>query len=395
MPELPLTDVKFSQIQAEWGGSDPIALSEYYSAPGTEAPASGQISVGDFAGEDTREDLELNFTSTSVPYVLVINLYYQGYTGDDEFVRLLQGGQTINYFTDNASWNHGNTDIIINLQANVCLNILVNRLGDNRTSAGATSTATSFDKIKIRSNGYTMTGRGEDGQSNDRGGNNVSVLQLLASGFSCAPICLNWLYIRSMEQYTGFPKIYLYDDLQLIKGGGGTGSAKVYGFSSSGSGPGYISFGGNGGAPYGRGGLPSTTGGGGSLLAAINGNNGGISTGGFAYSYAGYLILYPPVNATATMPAAASPGNINSTDFSSGNFSNVYQHVSPVLSPDYFYDHNHIDADFRTIISSFKDLTGYEAQRALQTRDNSFYEDQPDYTDVSNIFEGPGSVTLL
>ena len=55
---VPSTNVTFASIQTEFGGSNPIALSEYYSggsnvpatspAPNGPIPSSGQISVGQF-----------------------------------------------------------------------------------------------------------------------------------------------------------------------------------------------------------------------------------------------------------------------------------------------------------------------------------------------------------
>ena len=55
---VPSTNVGFSSIQTEFGGSNPISLSEYYSggplvpsgspAPNGPIPSSGQISVGQF-----------------------------------------------------------------------------------------------------------------------------------------------------------------------------------------------------------------------------------------------------------------------------------------------------------------------------------------------------------
>jgi len=41
--------ISLSEIQTEFGGSNPIAISEYYSAA-TGVPASGEISVADFYG---------------------------------------------------------------------------------------------------------------------------------------------------------------------------------------------------------------------------------------------------------------------------------------------------------------------------------------------------------
>ena len=43
--------LSLSQIQAQFGGTNPISLSEYYGAGGV--PVSGPLSVGDFYGKST------------------------------------------------------------------------------------------------------------------------------------------------------------------------------------------------------------------------------------------------------------------------------------------------------------------------------------------------------
>jgi len=57
---VPSTNVGLTDIQTEFGGSNPISLSEYYSggplvpaaspAPNGPIPSSGQISIGQFRG---------------------------------------------------------------------------------------------------------------------------------------------------------------------------------------------------------------------------------------------------------------------------------------------------------------------------------------------------------
>src|SRR5210317_557329 len=57
---VPSTNVGLSDIQTEFGGSNPISLSEYYSggplvpsgspAPNGPIPSSGQIAIGQFRG---------------------------------------------------------------------------------------------------------------------------------------------------------------------------------------------------------------------------------------------------------------------------------------------------------------------------------------------------------
>src|SRR5210317_1457957 len=59
---VPTTNVGMSDIQTEFGGSNPISLSEYYSggplvpagspAPNGPIPSSGQISIGQFRGAE-------------------------------------------------------------------------------------------------------------------------------------------------------------------------------------------------------------------------------------------------------------------------------------------------------------------------------------------------------
>ena len=53
--------LSMSQIQGEFGGSNPISLSEYYGAD-SGVPSSGTISIGDFYG---KSDAQPPFTLTS------------------------------------------------------------------------------------------------------------------------------------------------------------------------------------------------------------------------------------------------------------------------------------------------------------------------------------------
>jgi hypothetical protein len=60
--------ITFSAIQDEFGGSNPISLNEYYSASlpivGGSVPASGAISVGNFAGAHAAKGLWGNGTNS-------------------------------------------------------------------------------------------------------------------------------------------------------------------------------------------------------------------------------------------------------------------------------------------------------------------------------------------
>lgn len=74
---VPTGTAKFSEIQTEFGGSNPISLSEYYSGGSNTKsnlgifapngiPTSGTISVNDFRGaENTSEEFSTNVTFTS------------------------------------------------------------------------------------------------------------------------------------------------------------------------------------------------------------------------------------------------------------------------------------------------------------------------------------------
>tara|TARA_B100000161_G_scaffold87043_1_gene60880 strand:+ start:117 stop:770 length:654 start_codon:yes stop_codon:yes gene_type:complete len=74
---VPTGTAKFSEIQTEFGGSNPISLSEYYSGGSNTKsnlgifapngiPTSGTISVNDFRGaENTSEEFSTNVTFTA------------------------------------------------------------------------------------------------------------------------------------------------------------------------------------------------------------------------------------------------------------------------------------------------------------------------------------------
>ena len=67
---LPNTNLKMSEIQTEFGGSNPISISEYYKgganvpnaapAPNGPIPTSGQIAMGVFRGSSN-----LTFTTAT------------------------------------------------------------------------------------------------------------------------------------------------------------------------------------------------------------------------------------------------------------------------------------------------------------------------------------------
>jgi len=66
--------IKLSEIQTEFGGSNPISLSEYYAAD-VGVPASGEISIADFYGTSSA----LNVTVTQAIYTSGTSSIYYGY----------------------------------------------------------------------------------------------------------------------------------------------------------------------------------------------------------------------------------------------------------------------------------------------------------------------------
>jgi hypothetical protein len=63
--------IKLSEIQTEFGGSNPISLSEYYAAD-VGVPASGEISIADFYGTSSA----LNVTVTQGSSTSASAIYY-------------------------------------------------------------------------------------------------------------------------------------------------------------------------------------------------------------------------------------------------------------------------------------------------------------------------------
>jgi len=65
--------IKLSEIQTEFGGSNPISLSEYYAAD-VGVPGSGEISIADFYGTSSA----LNVTVTQAIYTSGTSAIYYG-----------------------------------------------------------------------------------------------------------------------------------------------------------------------------------------------------------------------------------------------------------------------------------------------------------------------------
>lgn len=69
--------LSLSQIQTEFGGSDPISLSEYYSASGA-IPASGMISISDFFGASSHWNYLGRFSMDHVTQCFSLNSNFIG-----------------------------------------------------------------------------------------------------------------------------------------------------------------------------------------------------------------------------------------------------------------------------------------------------------------------------
>lgn len=137
--------ISLSQIQSEWGGSNPISLSEYYlgSLPTGRTnygsiPSSGEIQMSDFYGTNSAV---ANWTSTmTVGNQAIAKIQNYGFaTGFFSYGSLSDttidtfGNRTINSF----SWNSTNT-LLLNISNGPnsgWTSIKVNNVTFNRTAA--------------------------------------------------------------------------------------------------------------------------------------------------------------------------------------------------------------------------------------------------------------------
>ena len=73
-------DLQFSEIQTEYGGSNPIAISEYYDAA-SGVPANGQIAISDFYG--TSAAISITITGSQLNYDLYDALIAASYSSSE------------------------------------------------------------------------------------------------------------------------------------------------------------------------------------------------------------------------------------------------------------------------------------------------------------------------
>ena len=237
--------LSLSDIQTEFGGSNPIALSEYYAGgdnvpSGTSGdagsiPSSGTIAVSQFYGSSNRVAIALTISSTTQSY----NIYSN------------RGG----------TYSAGNSDVTLTVQAIV-----------GSTGASAIDTGnqwTSGDTIKIINNSQ-IVGKG------NAGGAGGALSGGGAAGTAGQP-AINLGYPVTIQNNGGF-----------IRGGGGGGGGGAGGsFTQPGGGqkgqvPTTVQFGGGGG-----GGGAGQQGGAGGSAGQANSQTGALAQAGQAGSISG------------------------------------------------------------------------------------------------------------
>ena len=235
--------VSLSDIQTEFGGSNPISMSEYYAGgsnvpPGTTGdsgaiPTSGEISIGDFYGSSNRVAITLTISSNTNGY----NIYT----------------------------NRGGT-----YQAGISDVTLVNNSNIYSTSGVALDTGTGWtagDTITIDNNAL-IVGHGGDGGA---GGGGVNTVQAGAAG-GAGSTAFNLQFDVTINNTGGTIS-------GGSGGGGGGGSARITGTNKSGS---FSAIAGGGGGGAGRasasGGALGNVTGTGAQVAQDDGTAGNAST---------------------------------------------------------------------------------------------------------------------
>ena len=237
--------LSLSDIQTEFGGSNPIALSEYYAGgdnvpSGTTGdagsiPSSGAIAVSQFYGSSNRIAIALTISSTTQSY----NIYSN------------RGG----------TYSAGNSDVTLTVQA------IVGSTGASGLDTG--SQWTSGDTIKIINNSQIVGKGNAGGAGGARSG--------AGSAGTAGQPALNLGYPVTIQNNGGF-----------IRGGGGGGGGGAGGsFTQPGGGqkgqtPTTVQFGGGGG-----GGGAGQQGGAGGAAGQTNSQTGATAAAGAAGSISG------------------------------------------------------------------------------------------------------------
>ena len=237
--------LSLSAIQTEFGGSNPIALSEYYAGgdnvpSGTSGdagsiPSSGAIAVSQFYGSTNRVAIALTISSTTQSY----NIYSN------------RGG----------TYSAGNSDVTLTVQA------IVGSTGASALDTG--SQWTSGDTIKIINNSQIVGKGNAGGAGGARSG--------AGSAGTAGQAAINLGYPVTIQNNGGF-----------IRGGGGGGGGGAGGsFTQPGGGskgqvPTTVQYGGGGG-----GGGAGQQGGAGGAAGQTNSQSGATAAAGQAGSISG------------------------------------------------------------------------------------------------------------
>jgi hypothetical protein len=219
--------LSLDDIQTEFGGTNPIGLSEYYSAA-AGVPASGEISIADFYGTSARVVIPIAVTNAT-NYVI--------------------------YDNRGPTYVAGKSDVTLTISGNI---------GSTTTATAALRTGTfaSGDTVTIVNNGSIRAFGGGGGPG---GGNPIDAVPGSAGGHAID---------------LGFPTTVTNNNLIQGGGGGGGGGGVFQGVSPAPKGPGtpysYGGGGGGGGSGVGLGGAGGVR----STGTGDPGATGGADTGG-------------------------------------------------------------------------------------------------------------------
>ena len=275
------SSLAFSAIQTEFGGSNPISLSEYYAGgdnvpSGTSGdagsiPSSGTIAVSQFYGSTNRVAIALTISSTTQSYNIFSNrggTYSAGNSDVTLTVQAIVGSTGASAIDTGNQWTSGDTVKIINNSQIVGRGGAGGAGGGQNAQGGAGSAGQPAIVLgintTIQNNGGNIRGGGGGGG----GGKGAQVTQPVKGG-------------QLIQQFAG--------------GGGGGGQGQQGGAAGSGTGAGQAGSisgaggGGTGQSPAGNGGA-----GGGFGQAGQGGGNSGASGGaaGKAINLAGNQVTF-------------------------------------------------------------------------------------------------------
>ena len=275
------SSLAFSAIQTEFGGSNPISLSEYYAGgdnvpSGTSGdagsiPSSGTIAVSQFYGSTNRVAIALTISSTTQSYNIFSNrggTYSAGISDVTLTVQAIVGSTGASAIDTGNQWTSGDTVKIINNSQIVGRGGAGGAGGGQNAQGGAGSAGQPAIVLgintTIQNNGGNIRGGGGGGG----GGKGAQVTQPVKGG-------------QLIQQFAG--------------GGGGGGQGQQGGAAGSGPGAGQAGSisgaggGGTGQSPAGNGGA-----GGGFGQAGQGGGNSGASGGaaGKAINLAGNQVTF-------------------------------------------------------------------------------------------------------